>query len=93
MQAKDSIKAIAQRVERRKFRFRNVMSLVDYLATEDECGGFVMSVNLDTGRWSQINAEQKRYALLSSDDEVDFLNSRKDVIQVVLSNYAKATEH
>jgi hypothetical protein len=86
-----SVMDIAQRVGKRRFRFRSVHSLEDYLTTEDEDQGFVVVINLDNGQYFQLNAEQPRYVLLSSPDEVNYLNGLKSqaAINAAGQNYAK----
>lgn len=57
-----------------RFRFRNVLSAHDYFTAEQDNAGFVTVINLDTGYYSQINTDHVRYALLSSPDEIEYLN-------------------
>ena len=68
---------IAQQIGKQRFRFRNVWSLEDYLTIDRVMQDFVIAVNLDSRQWLHMNAEQQRYALLSSLEEATYLTESK----------------
>lgn len=86
-----SVRELSQLVGKRRFRFRNVQSLQDYLATESEDQGFIVAVNLDNYQYFQLNAEQVRYVLLSSQEEATYLSNLKfqAAINAAAERYAK----
>jgi len=87
----ESLKAIALRLGKCRFRVRNVISMYDYLTMDAEYDGFITMVNLDNKVYSQINTEQNRYVLLSSSEEVEYLNGKnlttQSAIEFAGANY------
>ncbi len=96
MQA-SSITEIALLVNNTYFRIRNVFNLRDYLVIEKPNDYFVHVYSLDpayTPR-SFVNSDLKRYILLSTKEEVKYLNSLDDIkaIQEASRNYVRFNNH
>jgi len=95
MQTKpQSIREITEVVgERKKFRFRDFITMYDFFTPENigEEFGHIMVLNLDNRVYSQLNTQIRQFVLLSSPEEIKYLNNLtyQGAINAARKNYVK----
>jgi len=84
MKAK-SLKTLCKETNSKRFRVRHITTLQDYLIlyclqkNKDGTPEWFYGQNLDKGEGVQLNAHYSYFALLSSKEEIDKLNSFREM--------------